>query len=299
MGAVAQPGSGREVEERPGALLSRCGNPRCATSWMRLWRSRRVPAFEGRWACSSACMAEMVAAEVQRASDGGSFGLHPHRVPLGLILVEQGSLAPEMLRKALGAQRKAVVAGEKVLLGQWLLRSGVLSEPALTRALSTQWNCPIFSLERDRPEELAGVLPQLLSEALGAVPVRLAAGRLLYLAFADRIDRSLTWAVERVTGLAVAAGVTSDSRFREAQQRFLAAPAQRTRCLEVANTRVLARAITRWIEREKPIDARLARVHDFWWLRMRHARRSEGAAVGSDTEDVLCTVAGSRRNPAS
>ena len=174
MGATPRPG------ERPGALFPRCANPRCSTGWLHLWRSRRVPGFEGRWACSTECMGELVASAVRREMDGGdAVSLpHAHRLPMGLMLVEQGGITPAQLQEALeGQQRVAEQTGETVRLGEWLMRSGVLGEPALTRALSAQWNCPVFSLAGYRPEEVAAAMPRFLSEALGALPVRAAADR--------------------------------------------------------------------------------------------------------------------------
>ncbi|HEY1498721.1 MAG TPA: hypothetical protein VGF88_04030 [Acidobacteriaceae bacterium] len=258
---------------------------------MRLWRSRRVPGFEGRWACSAACMGELVTAALRREMDGGDSAPYPHRVPMGLMLVEQGKITPRQLHQALDGQRRAAEeTGEATRLGEWLLRSGVLSEPALTRVLSAQWNCPVFSLENDRPEEMVTAMPGFLSEAFGGVPVRTSGGKLLYLAFSGRVDRSLSYAVERMTGLRAAAGIAADSEFRSAQQRFLAAEAPPTRFLEAASSWVLARSITKLIESVKPVEARLARIHNFFWLRVWRRGEEEGLPALDAVEDLLATV---------
>ena len=177
-------------------------------------------------------------------------------MPMGLMLVEQGGITPAQLREALeGQQRAAEQTGETVRLGEWLVRSGVLGEPALMRALSAQWNCPVFPLASYRPEEVAGAMPRFLSEAFGALPVRAAAGRVLYVAFSGRIDRSLSYALERMTGMRVAAGLARDSEFAGAQAGFLGTPAPATRFLEAASSWVLVRAITERIESERPVEA--------------------------------------------
>jgi hypothetical protein len=211
---------------------------------------------------------------------------------MGLMLIEQGRITPEQLRAALESQqRMAVETGETVRLGEWLVRSGVLGEPALTRALSAQWNCPVFSLEGYRPQEVAAAMPRFLSEAFGALPVRLAGGKLLYMAFSGSIDRSLSYALERIGGLRVTAGIAPDSEFGRAQARFLETAAPRARFLEAANSRVLARTIARLIESEKPAEARLARIHDYYWLRMfRGASRRPGLPPTEAVEDLLCTM---------
>jgi hypothetical protein len=262
--------------------------------WIRLWRSRRVPGFEGGWACSAECMGDLVAAAVRREMDGGISisAFRQHRVPMGLMLVEQGRITPEQLRAALdGQQRAAKETGETVRLGEWLLRSGVLAERALTRALSAQWNCPVYSLGSYRPEEVAASMPRFLSEAFGALPVRVAGGKLLYVAFSGRIDRSLSYALERIGGMRVTAGIAPDSEFERAQVRFLETPAPRARFIEAASSWVLARTITRLIESEKPLDARLARIHDYYWLRMfRRAAPGSGLPPSEAVEDLLFTV---------
>jgi hypothetical protein len=277
-----------------GSLFPHCANPRCATGWIHLWRSRRVPGFEGRWACSAECMEELVAAAVRREMNGGdAISLpHPHRLPMGLMLVEQGGITPAQLREALeGQQRAAEQTGETVRLGEWLVRSGVLGEPALMRALSAQWNCPVFPLANYHPEEVATAMPRFLSEALGALPVRAAAGRVLYVAFSGRIDRSLSYALERMNGMRVAAGLARDSEFEGAQAGFLGTPAPATRFLEAASSWVLVRAIAERIESERPVEARLARIHDYYWLRLwRRGAEGPGLPAPGGVEDLLATV---------
>jgi hypothetical protein len=278
----------------PGSLFSHCANPRCTMGWIRLWRSRRVPGFEGRWACSFECMGELVASAVRRETDFGRSlaAPRPHRLPMGLMLVEQGRITPGQLRTALEGRQQAIEqTGETIRLGEWLMRSGVLSEPALARALSAQWNCPIFSLESYRPEEVAAVMPRFFSEVFGALPVRVSGGKLLYMAFSERIDRSLSYALERIGGLPVTAGIVPDSEFVRAQARLLATAAPRSRYLEAASSWVLARSITRLIESRKPVEARLARIHDYYWLRMFWRGAPGAGPLPLDAiEDVLCTV---------
>jgi hypothetical protein len=243
-------------------------------------------------------MADRVAAAVRRELDGGdsTSAPHPHRLPMGLMLIDQGKITPEQLQAALEAQRQAAAAsGESVRLGEWLLRSGILAEPALTRALSAQWNCPVFSLAEYGPEEVAGALPRFLADALGALPLRAPGGRLLYVAFAGRVDRSLSYALERMSGLPVAAGIAPDSEFRGAQARYLATPGPRIRLLEAASSWTLARTITKRIESERPVEARLARVHEYYWLRL-WRRRAEGLPACDAVEDLVATVGSGNRN---
>lgn len=277
-------------EPRPASLFAACANPRCAMGWMRLWRSRRMPLFEGRWACSPECMGELVAAAVRREMDRGVGSRHAHRVPMGLMLIEEGRITRDDLRRALGAQRSAAEAGAAPQrLGEWLVAGGALGEDAVMRALSAQWNCPVFSLAGFSPEEVATELPRLLAEAAGAVPVRAAGGKLLYVAFSETVDRQLTWALEAMSGKRVAAGVARDSEFSAALARYLETPAPRAQLLEASSSWRLARALTARIEARRPREARLCRVGDFFWLRTWY-RVPAGARPESAIEDVLARV---------
>lgn len=287
-GIAGEPGFGTEGGVR--GIFSACANPRCATGWLRLWRSRRVPGFEGRWACSAECMSELVAAAVRREMDRGGMGPHAHRLPMGLMLVEQGRISAEQLRAALEEQRRAAEdSGESRRLGEWLVKSGALRETGLTRALGAQWNCPVLSTEESSPEEVGAALPRFLAEAAGALPLRMAGGKLLYVAFAGGIDRSVCAALEPMTGLKVVAGIAPDSEFRQALGQYLETPAPRARFLEVSSSWLLARALTKLIESEKPVEARLRRVHDWFWLRLWH-RAPAGLPRCGEVEDMICAL---------
>ncbi len=296
MHRLAAAGIAPEIEggkRSVGSLFSRCANPGCTTGWIRLWRNRRVPGFEGQWACSAECMEALVAAALRREMEVGVSLAPPpqHRVPMGLLLVRQGRITPEQLRAALEAQQRAVEeVGASVHLGEWLMRSGILSEPALTRARSAQWNCPVFHLQNYRPEELASAMPRFFAEALGALPVGVGAGARLCVAFSERIDRCLGYALERMGGLPVTPGIAADSEFARAQTRFLEVPAPRTRFLEAASSWVLVRTIVKLIESEKPVEARLVRVHAYYWLRLWRATPAAGLPPPDAVEDLLAVV---------
>ncbi|HEY1808287.1 MAG TPA: hypothetical protein VGG42_06975 [Acidobacteriaceae bacterium] len=219
-------------------------------------------------------------------------------MPLSLILLQQGRISEEQLREAKRDRPCADgTSGEGAGLESWLLNSGLLSEAALTRAISAQWNCPVFSVSENRPEEMGSAIPPFLSEALGALPVRVSGGKLLYLAFSGPIDRSLSYAVEHITGMRIAAGVARASEFRREQTRFLSGHSPRTRFLEAEDRRALAGGIAAWLEREQPVEARLARIHQLWWLRIWRREPGGGALPACEAvEDLLAMVGGGSRN---
>jgi hypothetical protein len=208
-------GSGDSIP-RPG-LFQVCANPGCRSGWIHLLRGRSAPVFESGWTCCSACTRERVAAAVHRelAGRSGSPEVHRHRIPLGLIMLEQGWINADQIRLALEAQRAA--GGGRI--GHWLMRQAHIEEQLVTRALGLQWSCPVLPLGFHDAEALTVLLPRLFIDAFGALPLRVAAGKLLYLGFEERLDPVLSLAIEQMTGLRTESGIVRGSLFRAAQTR--------------------------------------------------------------------------------
>jgi hypothetical protein len=273
--------------ERRGALFSVCANPACSTGWLRLWRRRTAPVFEGGWCCSEECTLECVKVALRRElSERIAIPqTYRHRIPLGLAMLEQGWISPETLRRALAGQRAA--GGGRI--GYWLRSEGV-SEALVTRALGMQWSCPVLALESHDPEALSSLVPRLFLDAFGALPLRIAANRILYLGFEDRLDSVLALAIERMTGLRVECGLVEESRFRRAHGRALEARFPRVELVEATSEPVLARVFAREIERAMPVESKLVRVHDCVWLRM-VLRKQSGAVPALDAvRDVIGSI---------
>jgi hypothetical protein len=269
-------------------LLETCANPACSSGWLQIWRSRSHPIFEGGWNCSPECTAERLRAAVGRELDGRGIAAetHRHRVPLGLLMLEQGWITSEQLRGALEGQR----ANQAGRLGHWLMVRESVSEQLLTRALGLQWSCPVLSLDFHDPEGLSPLLPRLFLDAFRALPLRIAAGKLIYLSFEDRLDPALALALERMSGLRVESGIVQSSRFRCAHRRMLEARFPPVELLEAASEPALVRALSRVIERAKPVESRLVRVHDCLWLRMWRRPQTGPVADIASVQDVICTI---------
>ena len=154
------------------AIFETCANPGCGSGWLHLWRSRQAPIFEGGWSCSAACTAALVASAVRREMDGRGLTAesHQHRIPLGLMMLEQGWITSSQLRQAMDAQR----AAKSGRLGQWLVRQQGVSEQLVTRALGLQWSCPVLPMEYHDADALAVLVPRLFVDAFSALPLRLA-----------------------------------------------------------------------------------------------------------------------------
>jgi len=268
---------------RGAGVLPICVNPACGSGWLRLWRPRQAPVFEGGWLCGAACARAVVLTAVAREMDGRQeeVVVHRHRIPLGLVLVSQGAITPEQLKAALSKQK---VSGGRV--GMWLRREHGVEERAVTRGLAAQWGCPVLLLDNHTPAKMASLVPRLFLEVFGVLPLRQAGTRLLYLGYADRIDRCVDFAIERMTGLRVEAGLVDGAEFGRAHARILDEVFPPARLIEAEGREALAASFTRIIEAAKPTESRLVRIRDYYWLRM--WRRGAGMEARPDSvEDVL------------
>jgi hypothetical protein len=281
----------REHDAAPSArsgLFETCANPNCGSGWLHLWRSRSAPIFEGGWNCSSECTAARLEAALRRELEGRSPGQdsHRHRIPLGLVMLEQGWITAGQLRQALDAQRLAG-AGR---LGHWLMRQQGVSERLVTRALGLQWSCPVLPLEYMDADAMTVLVPRLFVDAFGALPLRVAAGKLLYLGFEDRLDPVVALSVERMTGLRVECGLVQGTHFRVAHARMLNAAYPAVELIEANSERAMILAMAKAIERERPAQSRLVRVHDCLWLRMLRRSQSGPLPERDSILDLICSV---------
>lgn len=273
-----------------------CANPRCTRSWMAFLKDRRRPIFEGNWACSRSCLSSLVEASIRRESyEAGSadeVSAHRHRIPLGLILLAQGWITHAQLQRALAVQR---LPGS-TSIGRLLIEQSGLSQDHITRALAMQWGCPVLPAEEFDPAAMALAVPRVLLEALGLLPLRLANRRILYLAFADRLDASAAFAIERMNGLKVISGLIDPASWSHAQRRLCASNFVDTVSEHVADLDAMSRKITSALAAAQPRASRVVRLHQFFWLRMWLETGAMSTPDGgfprtqSDVADVIYTV---------
>ena len=269
-------------------IFEACANPRCQSGWLHLWRSRSAPVFERGWNCSPACTEERMRVAVRREMEGCSTGssAYRHRLPLGLLMMEQRWITAAQLKQALEAQRAAGTGR----IGDFLVRQQGIGEELVTRALSLQWNCPVLPVGFHDPAALSSLMPRLFVDAFGALPLRVAAGRLLYLGYEEKLDAVLALALERMSGLRVENGLVRGSEFRPAHERMLQAAFPPIELVEAASEPALVRVLARAIERVRPLESRLVRVHDCLWLRMWTKAQAGPIAELSSVVDVIATI---------
>jgi len=245
-----------------------CGNPECSRNWLAFLKDRRRPVFERAWGCSPHCIATIVETAVRRelGEQGRAIGDRPHRhrMPLGLILLQQGRITHAQLQRALDLQRRARSGS----IGQWLIEQCGLPQECVTHALGMQWGCPVVSVDGFIPNAMALAVPRLLVERLGMLPLRIAGERILYLAFAGQPDASAAFALERMSGLKVECALVDQAQWRAARERLCDSDFVDAAFDQVGDTESMVKDIAFTLGKIRPISSRLVRVHQFFWLRM-------------------------------
>jgi hypothetical protein len=273
-----------------------CASLECTSNWIAPWRSRRRPVFEDQWGCSGRCVLSFVRLAVRReaAKDSGSLSVpHKHRVPLGLLLLAQGWITHAQLQYALDLQRHN---GGRI--GEILVAECGLEAERVTRALGLQWGSPILSNAGFSAQEMAFVMPEVLIDRLGMLPIRVAGSRILYLGFEDHLDASVALALEQMTGLKVETGLMPTEEYRTSRALLQARRGVNAKQETFGEPDALAARITAVLEQKQPVRSRLVRVGDFHWLRLwlevsAIGRQGMLPVTGEDMLDYIFTVDGS------
>jgi hypothetical protein len=142
---------------------------------------------------------------------------------------------------------------------------------------------------------MALVMPRVLIENFGLLPLRVAGARILYLGFADRLDASAALATEQMTELKVESGVVQGSNFEAARSRLLACKGVDMKLEAAGDKDAIAARITAILEQKQPITSRIVRLHQFYWLRIWLERGAIGRAgklpvTSEDMFDHVFTV---------
>jgi len=276
--------------ERP-----RCGFDGCAAGWSKMWKRRARPVFEGGWGCTRACVRALVDASVKREMEGADGADvsedHQHRVPLGLVLLAQGLVTQTQLRRALEAQ-KAAGHGR---IGEWLVEAGGVAETKITRGLGMQWQCPVLGLSGFDGVRMALAMPSSLRTLCGAAPLRVAGGRILYVAFDENVDAAAAFALERMSGLQVESGVMPRGEFSRAVAALDDCVAVKCRECDVADKNEMVERIVDALQKLQPVASKMIRLRDRYWMRLWLEQGAFGKngtlpATGEDVVDLVMRV---------
>jgi hypothetical protein len=252
-------------------LFPRCANPDCSTvrsPWHRLRRPGRGIVAERNWFCQPECLRRTLQ-ELLDTLCGERMPASPpaRRIPIGLILLQQGLITAEQLQRALELQR----THGRERLGYWLRQMGAIGEAELTRALAIQWACPVFPLERDTGyRQCAHLVPRRLAEASGMIPVYLSRdGSLLYTGFTSGIDYALLYAIEQMLPCRTIPCLVSETAYARAMavlERMV--PPRETVFDSVRRTEEMTAIAVNFAERFAARSLRVQRVGAFLWLRL-------------------------------
>ena len=238
------------------------------------WRNREGVVLQGQWYCSLDCF--------ERAITGVFSGLlklddsrppHLHRVPLGLLLLGRGVINQDQLKAGLMAQRET----SHDRLGRCLVRLGAVLPHDVSEALAAQWGCAVFPLDQDsRYRDCSQMIPFALLESSYMLPVHFVPeSNLLFLAFAEDIDHTSLYWIERLIGVRAEPCVVTESAMQNAMEeiRGLSRPG------EIVFERVwdaseMARTVRGYAVELGAEELVMARPRHFLWVRLRSSGRS-------------------------
>ena len=200
----------------------RCGSPECraaATPKPALVARYSGIHYNNRWYHHASCLKAALTSRLsQMLHTFAERRERIHRLPIGLLLINRGVISAQHLKEALRLQRQAGYGK----LSHWLRQIVPLDEAEVTAALGQQWGCPVFRITQQ--SLYAGTqnpVPFPILAAAKAVPVHASqTGKQLHIAFCERVDHTLLYAVEAMLGCRTIACVSPDSTVREALERL-------------------------------------------------------------------------------
>jgi hypothetical protein len=179
-----------------------------------------------------------------------------------LLLLSRAQLSAEQLSTALAAQREAGHGK----LGEWLQDLGFVSEAQVTAALARQWACPVLRTTPNTSRVPA--LPLLLLESFGMVPVDFVEAKAtLHIAFSDRIDYTVLYAIEQMLGCHTEPCLISPAMLR----RALVAQARSREAIvfeHLVDAFELARIVRNYATQARASEIRLALCGGYIWTRL-------------------------------
>lgn len=237
--------------------------------------------FDGRWFCSSQCVAihtERVLADT--ACPTARWAPSP-ATRIGTLLVQQRSLAPEMLQVALREQRHT---GRR--LGAQLLNMGLVSREDLLRALAVQAGTGyLLNLDLARVASGPGGLSRQTVRALGLVPFETSSdGERLAVAYVAPLPRLALGAIREITGARIDPFIVADEDWDRLADSYAMGDTGRVPLIPSTTLRSIPDAAVRIAlaaAHGEAVRMHRARCDPFMWVRL------EG---GEGREDLLVSL---------
>jgi Type II secretion system (T2SS), protein E, N-terminal domain len=246
-----------------------CASPSCTkpkTLWQRIHAHRAGTFLDDKFYCQPQCLERALIAQISRLSSITQAIQPPNRIPLGLLMVARGKLTHAEVRAALEAQRRA----RSGKIGDWFEKLGFATEQEVTAALALQWGCPVASSFDLAAVDTPGTIPLPILEAFQMLPANyVAATNTLYLAFGERVDHAVLYAIETTLGCRTQPCVGG----RKSIARQLESMGQLSSPQDVEfvthDPGEMARITSSYVNRLSPLQVRLSRAGGFIWLRLK------------------------------
>jgi hypothetical protein len=254
--------------------LGACSGPK--SSWSRLWGQRGGAFLQGVFYCRRQCLETALTAQLARLHALPPVAPPANRIPLGLLMVARGWLTHEQVVVALDAQQRAQTGQ----IGEWFERLGFATEQQVTSALGLQWGCPVTHSLEPAASLPMGPIPLGILEAFQMMPLHFVpATNTIYLAFGQRVDHAALYAIEKLLDCRTQPCVAGRKMIADELTYLRQKP--RPRELEFGPMHDFAeigRVGVSYMVRLGADEARLGRVGEFIWLRLR---------VGTSFTDLL------------
>jgi hypothetical protein len=247
--------------------LGACTGPR--STWSRVWGQRDGALLQGVFYCRRQCLETALTAQLARLHALPPPAPPANRIPLGLLMVARGWLTHAQVVTALRAQQKARTGQ----IGEWFERLGFATEQQVTSALGLQWGCPVTHSLESAASLPYGRIPLGIMDALQMMPLNFVPStNKLYLAFGQRVDHAALYAIEKLLDCRTQACVAGRKMIADELAALRHQP--RPRELEFEPTHDfadIARVGVSYMVRLGADEARLGRIAEFIWLRLRVA----------------------------
>ena len=150
-------------------------------------------------------------------------------------------------------------------------------------------DAPLLGEGRDQKPAWGELLRELACAAAGELLARTRRSCRV-VSFEPCHEDIVALALERMSGLRVESGVVQESEFLLAHERMLKTAYPQAQLLEASSEQALGRALARVIERARPVESRLVRVHDCLWLRLWKKVQTGPVPELDSVEDVIGSV---------
>jgi hypothetical protein len=241
-----------------------CTKPK--TLWQRIRAHRAGTFLDDKFYCQPQCLEPALTAQISRLSAMTQAIQPPNRIPLGLLMVARGKLTHAEVRAALEAQRRAGCGK----IGDWFEKLGFATEHDVTAALALQWGCPVVSSFDLAVVDAPGTIPLPMLEAFQMLPANyVSATNTLYLAFGERVDHAVLYAIEKTLGCRTQPCVGGRKKIASQLESMRQVSHPRDVEFVTRDLGEMARISSSYVNRLSPLQVRLSRVGPFIWLSLK------------------------------